>query len=126
MIIHRDGQKSVHGASASSLFGNLEIDLSGTEMSACTQLNISQCHWTDTNKEPTVMLVYNPTAHNRDVLVKLPHSDTESLEVNDANGDVIELQTVTIPDEVQSLPERISTAKVESVFMATDVPPLGI
>jgi len=94
------------------------------EISHC-QLNISQCSVSESSNQ-FVINVYNSLSKNVDKYVRVPVEEGVVYEVLDPEGKSLTIQSVPTPDFVQSIPGRASTAKVELVFKASDLPPLGL
>lgn len=90
----------------------------------CAELNISSCEITETSTKFMVTL-YNPLSHKSSQYVRVPVADGSSFEVFDYENKPMQSQLVSIPMEVQSLSYRRSKAKMELVFLASDLPPLG-
>lgn len=89
----------------------------------CANLNISACEITENSKQFMITL-YNPLSHSTFQYVRLPVM-TGEYEVRDPQNVSISSQLVPIPAEIQSLSYRRSKAKVELVFLANGLPPLG-
>ncbi|EFX74192.1 hypothetical protein DAPPUDRAFT_324586 [Daphnia pulex] len=88
------------------------------------QLNVSQCDPTEKNNR-FVVNIYNSMARSVDKYVRVPVASGTIFQVHDPQGNVVASQTVPIAEYVKSLPGRVSSATVELVFLASQLPPLG-
>lgn len=89
----------------------------------CADLNISSCEITE-NSNQFMITLYNPLSHSTFQYVRLPVK-TGEYEVRGPQNISISSQLVPIPVEIQSLSYRRSKAKMELVFLADELPPLG-
>ena len=119
--------------------------VSGCQLtSMCPLQNISQCEVTEQQAEFSVSL-YNPLTSVVSRPVRLPVTSCDTLySITSETGDSLETQMVPIPTEVdlsdkyniqfiisylskvQDIPGRVSGAKCDLVFIASDIPPLGL
>ena len=90
----------------------------------CSMLNVSQC-WTTERNEPFIVTLYNPLALPSTHIVRLPVVDG-SYTVTDHHGAVLQSQMLPIAEAVLTLPGRNSSATHELVFLAENLPPLGL
>ncbi|KAH8282797.1 hypothetical protein KR054_009895 [Drosophila jambulina] len=93
------------------------------DMKTCPLLNITSCPVSEENDRFTVTL-YNPLAHVVSEYVRIPVPDT-NYKIIDNKGAVLEAQAVPIPSALLNVKHRVSTAKYELVFLATNLPALG-
>lgn len=92
------------------------------DFETCAFLNISACDISEKN-ERFIVTVYNPLAHSTFQYVRVPVLG--DYVVKDYRDVPVVSQLVPIPDEVQSLKFRTSDSRVELVFLASELPPLG-
>ncbi|KAG0422758.1 hypothetical protein HPB47_001451, partial [Ixodes persulcatus] len=90
----------------------------------CHLLNISQCEYTEFQRELAVV-VYNPDTESLLTYVRLPVGRDIQLVVTDPDGLELDHQVLPVAPHRLGVPERTSTAPFEIVFPAA-VPPLGI
>ncbi|CAN7938249.1 unnamed protein product, partial [Ixodes hexagonus] len=90
----------------------------------CHLLNISQCEFTESKREFSVLL-YNPDSESLSTYVRFPVRRNAQVVVTGPNGSELEHQLIPVAPHRSEIPERTSTAPLELVFPAT-VPPLGI
>lgn len=102
------------------------LSLNGSTMRQeyCTMLNISQC-WTTEQNAPFIVTLYNTVSLRSSHTVRIPVADG-SYAVTDHEGRLVASQMVPIAEAVLRLPGRNSTAMNELVFIAEDLPPLGL
>lgn len=93
------------------------------EFELCPELNISSCSISE-KSEKFMVTLYNPLAHSTFQYVRIPVTDGD-YEVMDYRNVSIDFQIVSIPNQIQSLSHRKSSALSEIVFMANELPPLG-
>ncbi|XP_042885144.1 lysosomal alpha-mannosidase-like isoform X3 [Penaeus japonicus] len=105
--------------------GGDEGPLEATAMPVfCPLLNVSSCPLTEASEAFTVT-TYNPLARPRSFPVRVPVPSGAGYKVTDDQGHAIVSQLVPVPDAVLRVPGRNSTATLELVFLAEDIPPLG-
>ncbi|KAL6449015.1 hypothetical protein ACFW04_000614 [Cataglyphis niger] len=91
----------------------------------CLELNISSCAFSEKN-DKFVVVVYNPLSRPVSTYVRLPVTGN-SYEIESLNDGMHPItQIVPIPERVQKIPGRLSTAINEIVFRAADIPALGL
>ncbi|XP_023318565.1 lysosomal alpha-mannosidase isoform X1 [Trichogramma pretiosum] len=90
---------------------------------SCPLLNISSCEYSSDNRK-FVVSVYNPMSQPLTTFVRLPVNGV-SYSVKDYSGRDIITQLVPIPDPVQKIPGRFSSATRELLFQAVNIAPLG-
>ncbi|KAK8768601.1 hypothetical protein V5799_014933, partial [Amblyomma americanum] len=88
----------------------------------CHTLNVSACEVTEASTQ-TPVLVYNPQARPVETYIRIPVSG-ENWRVLDASGSEVPAQITKIPTGVIVIPERVSKADQEVVFLAS-LPGLG-
>lgn len=93
------------------------------EFELCPELNISSCSISE-NSEKFMVTLYNPLAHSTFQYVRIPVTDGD-YDVMDYRNVTVDFQIVSIPEQIQSLFYRRSSALSEIVFMANELPPLG-
>ncbi|XP_049857125.1 lysosomal alpha-mannosidase-like isoform X1 [Schistocerca gregaria] len=98
-------------------------ELSEIPIKPCLKLNVSECQVSEVNNS-FVVFVYNPLSYPTSHYVRLPVTST-SYSVKDPNGKEQITQLVPIPEPVLTAPGRMSDAKNDLIFKATDLPPLG-
>lgn len=105
--------------------GNTDFDANYAKFDYvnCADLNISSCEITETTNKFMVTL-YNPLSQTTSQYVRVPITDGE-YEILDYQNRPVKSQTISVPMEIQALSYRRSKAKMELVFRATDLPPLG-
>lgn len=92
-------------------------------LTPCPLVNISQCHYTETQKL-FVVTVYNPLSRPVDKILRIPIKGN-SYGVNDSQGYKYPVQLIPIPDFIRNIPGRVSVADTELIFLADNLPPLG-
>jgi lysosomal alpha-mannosidase len=102
----------------------LQIPSSCDFSTHCPLLNISQCTFTE-SRERFSVLVYNPQARTISAFVRVPVESNSIYSVRDSDGTAVLSQLVPLPLEVLKIPGRSSTARLEVVFEAADLPGLG-
>ncbi|KAK6633436.1 hypothetical protein RUM44_004039 [Polyplax serrata] len=100
-----------------------ETTSSPLEFNSCHLMNISECSMSS-DYEEVVVTVYNPLSRPVDFYVRLPVSHN-NFEVTGPTGEKIQHQIVPIPDSLVDIPGRTSSSKLELVFKAESIPPLG-
>ncbi|XP_018049509.1 PREDICTED: lysosomal alpha-mannosidase-like [Atta colombica] len=91
----------------------------------CLQLNISSCAFSE--KSDTFMaVVYNPLSRPVSTYVRVPVQGNSYVVRSLTDGVYPTVQIVPIPEGVQKIPGRKSSATNEVVFRALDIPPLGV
>ncbi|XP_017796881.1 PREDICTED: lysosomal alpha-mannosidase-like [Habropoda laboriosa] len=92
------------------------------DMYACMELNISSCSYTE--DQDTELTIYNPLSQKVDSNIRVP-VQIGSYNVVDLTDDVtVTSHLVPVPNSVQKIPGRNSSAMYELLFIAT-LPPLG-
>ena len=93
-----------------------------------TDLCSLQCAFTEASPGPGFSVsLYNPLASVVSSPVRLPVSScSQSYAVTTEAGAVLASQLVPLPAEVLAIPGRDSSAVCELVFIAQDLPPLGV
>lgn len=89
----------------------------------CADLNISSCSVSE-NSDKFMVTLYNPLAHSTFQYVRIPVTAGD-YEILDYRNVPVSSQLVSIPSEIKSLAFRRSTAEMELVFLANELPPLG-
>ncbi|KAL0274521.1 UNVERIFIED_CONTAM: hypothetical protein PYX00_002621 [Menopon gallinae] len=90
---------------------------------SCLLLNISECT-VSTESSRFVVTVYNPLNRPVHHYVRFPIGETEYT-VQDPSGNYLKTQTLVVPQTVYDMPGRNPTAKLELMFKAEDLPPMG-
>lgn len=89
----------------------------------CLLTNVSSCYFTET-LDTFLVTVYNPLSRPVSKYIRLPVTGT-SYTVKDPDGNALPTQLIPIAPFVLNIPGRNSSATVELVFLAEDLPPLG-
>jgi lysosomal alpha-mannosidase len=92
-------------------------------LNSCWWTNVSSCSFSE-NQDEFVVTVYNPLSRPVTKYVRLPVLG-QAYEVQDPAGTSLVVELIPIPEPVLKIPGRQSEAKVELVFKAADLPPLG-
>uniref|UniRef100_A0A1B6CDC3 Alpha-mannosidase n=1 Tax=Clastoptera arizonana TaxID=38151 RepID=A0A1B6CDC3_9HEMI len=100
---------------------NAEMSFS---LNLCLLLNISVCEITESN-EKFVVTLYNPLSRPVKHYVRIPISQEWDYIVHDHKGQKLQTQIVPIHSSLFNIPERISKANFELIFIANNIPPLG-
>ncbi|KAK7602000.1 hypothetical protein V9T40_009441 [Parthenolecanium corni] len=95
------------------------------EQNFCTLRNISQCSISESGQS-FVVIIYNPLSRRLSFPIKVPVTNDFSHHVYLQNGTEIEIDLVPIPEQVSKIPGRTSKATHDLIFIAKDLPPLGI
>lgn len=119
----REGEMAAQRLMAQEIFKNIGITL-GDDRYFCPLLNISQCDITEQN-QAVIVTVYNPLPRRNSYVIRLPLKSTSSAIIRDDQGSDVLSETIPISDKVAAIPGRESSADVEVIFKAEDVPPLG-
>ena len=78
----------------------------------CPLLNISQCHFTESN-DRFMVNIYNPIARVISPFIRIPVRDNASYRITNSAGHPVASQTVPVPSSVLSVPGRNSQARWE-------------
>ncbi|XP_071568794.1 lysosomal alpha-mannosidase-like isoform X1 [Temnothorax nylanderi] len=91
----------------------------------CLELNISSCAFSEKN-DVFAVVVYNPLSRPVSTYVRIPVQGNSYVVHSVIDGVYPTAQIVPIPEAVQKIPGRKSSATNEVVFRASNIPPLGI
>ncbi len=119
-----NGQHLVQGAAAEAIFGSMGITVDANEQYFCPLLNISVCPPVESN-DMFLMTVFNPIPRSMSHYVRLPLDAGVEVQVFDDTGVSLTLTYVSIPDKVQEIPGRESTAIQEAIVWVENIPALG-
>lgn len=89
----------------------------------CPNLNVSACAITESS-DNFVTFIYNSLTHAISPYIRLPVT-TPNISLYTLDGRKLSIQINQIPDHVQKVPSRNSTAQYEAIFRVFDIPPLG-
>ncbi|XP_072947020.1 lysosomal alpha-mannosidase-like [Epargyreus clarus] len=85
--------------------------------------NISSCQ--NFARRKSFVVIYNPLGWPVTIPVRLPVTK-EKYVIYDPKGEIVQSVMMKIPSPVLSIPERNTAADHELVFIAKDLPPLGL
>ncbi|XP_017767636.1 PREDICTED: lysosomal alpha-mannosidase-like isoform X2 [Eufriesea mexicana] len=97
-------------------------DLTKENIYSCTQLNISDCLYTE--RQNFVLAIYNPLSQNVVSPIRVPVQEGRYKVMDLTSEHEVISQMVPIPKSVQEVPGRKTNATHELVFL-TSLPPLG-
>lgn len=103
--------------------GYNSIEINDFDFKSCHNLNISHCDVSE-HSGNFIVTLYNPLAHSDLHYVRIPVNDS-LYSVRDRKAVPVQFQVVPIPDSIRQLSYRNSSATLELVFLAKEVPPLG-
>ncbi|CAG9790669.1 unnamed protein product [Diatraea saccharalis] len=101
----------------------LRNNINDTQTLIICKLNVSRCY--PTEGKHMYIVIYNPLAWPVSIPVRLPMFQVEQV-VYDPKGKKVKAGQIELPEPVRNIPERRSKADFELVFIAEDVPPMGI
>ncbi|CAH0404171.1 unnamed protein product [Chilo suppressalis] len=104
-------------------FNILRNNTAGNQAMIRCKLNVSRCHCTE--GKHMFIVVYNPLAWPVSMPIRLPMFQVEQV-VYDPKGKKVRAGQIELPEPVREIPERQSRADFELVFIAEDLPPMGI
>ncbi|CAG9761788.1 unnamed protein product [Ceutorhynchus assimilis] len=105
---------------ALSYFTNIEAN----DFNTCLLTNISQCALTETH-DKFVVTVYNPLSRLVSKYVRLPVNGN-SFSITGPDGNNVHSQILPTPIGIMNIPSgRQTSASLELIFEAQDIPPLG-
>nr|CAI5853429.1 unnamed protein product [Callosobruchus analis] len=108
---------------ARNLEHNIHAVSDTIQFNTCPLLNVSQCHFTE-SRDTFVVTVYNPLSRPVSKFVRLPVTGT-SYSVKGPDGQHLPTQLIPVAASVIAIPGRESSATLELIFRAKDLPPLG-
>uniref|UniRef100_A0A8D8PLF5 Alpha-mannosidase n=1 Tax=Cacopsylla melanoneura TaxID=428564 RepID=A0A8D8PLF5_9HEMI len=93
---------------------------------SCLKLNMSECEISE-RAQNFVVTLYNPLSHPVDYNVRVPVQSSVKYTVHNGSGIEITTQTLPIHPAILNNPARKSSiARVDLVFKAAQIPPLGL
>ncbi|XP_064486657.1 lysosomal alpha-mannosidase-like isoform X2 [Ornithodoros turicata] len=109
-------------ASLSFLLSSSKTNPNPIPFTFCHNLNISQCRFTEKNRE-FIVLVYNPMSRAENVTLRFPIS-SKNVSITDVDGGNVEAQVVEVLQHSTPIPDRTTNVKWE-LATVVPVPALG-